>query len=283
MMEGIIFMAILAISFAYYFRKKKFEVVYSIFLSGMIAVVLKYMVSDGLNFTLAPPSLEVLMLSTLSVFNGFFWLFTLLYFILGISQPLNVVSGLLIGYGLGRWHSIRKKKILLQTGEVKRKVFHSVVGVLIAIPPFLFDKYFVLGLYSFMAFSLFIVRYVKIPFVSNFIKETQRNKEWAGRGAFYFILGSLFPIYLGQPWIILVVGIGDGLSTLIGRFFGYTKLYKKKSVEGTLAGIIGAWAVTRHFYSPVVLPLLIYSVAELFAPIDDNFAIPVAMSMLYLF
>ncbi|MBR9681111.1 MAG: hypothetical protein GOU98_04815 [Candidatus Altiarchaeota archaeon] len=281
-MEAFILFVILTVSTLYYFKKKKFEVIYTLFLSSMVAVILKYMVSDGLNFTLAPPSISVMVLSTLSVFNGFFWIFTLIYFILGISNPLNAVSGLLLGYGLGKWHSIRKKKILRQTGEVKRKVFHSVVGVSMAIPPFFIDKYLVLGAYGFMAFSLFIVRYVKIPFISAFVKETQRDTEWAGRGAFYFSLGTLLPVYLEQPWIILVVGIGDGLSTLIGRFFGYTKLYKRKSVEGTLAGLIGAWAVVRHFYEPVVFPLLLYVVAEVFAPIDDNLAIPLALSILYL-
>ncbi|MBR9689278.1 MAG: hypothetical protein GOV01_00035 [Candidatus Altiarchaeota archaeon] len=282
-MGSVLLYAIIFLIFLYYVRRRRFEVAYTLFLSGLVGVTLKYLVSDTLTFTTAPPNLNVMFLATLSVFNGFFWLLTLVYFMLGMGNPLNAVAGLLLGYGLGKWHVIRKKKLILETGEVKRKVFHAAFGVLIAIPPFFIDKRIILPIYFTGMLFLLVIKYVKLPIITTVLYETKRETEWPGRGAFFFFLGSLLPIYLGQPWIILVLGIGDGLSTLIGKFFGYTPLYKNKSVEGTFAGFIGAWAIARHFYSPVILPAILFLIAEVWAPIDDNFAIPVALSMLYLF
>lgn len=280
--KDIAFLAIIVGVVLYYTYKKKFEIAYSVFLSGMIGAVLKYMVSN-LAFTNAPPSLQVMTLATLSVFNGFFWLVTLAFFVLAMDYPLGAVSGLLLGYGLGKWHLMRRKRILFEKGEVKRKIVHSISGLVLSTIPFFLDKWIVLPLYLAMAVFAFVVRYIKLPFLDPLVVETKREKEWTGKGVFYFMLGSLLPVYLEQPWIILVLGVGDGLATLIGRFFGYTPLYRDKTVEGCFAGFIGALAVSRHFYSPAIIPVTIYLLAELLAPIDDNLAVPIALSMLYLF
>lgn len=281
-MKDVAFLVIIVGVVLYYTFKKKFEVAYSVFLSAMIGAVLKYMVSS-LAFTNAPPSLQVMTLSTLSVFNGWFWLLTLLFFVLALDYPLGAASGLLLGYGIGKWHRMRRKRILFEKGEVKRKIVHAVSGLVLSVIPFLLDKWIVLPLYVAIAAIALVVRYVKLPFLDPLLVETKRKKEWTGKGVFYFMLGSLLPVYLEQPWIILVLGVGDGLATLIGRFFGYTPLYRDKTVEGCFAGFIGALAVARHFYSPAIVPVTIYLLAELLAPIDDNIAVPVALSMLYLF
>ena len=199
-----------------------------------------------------------------------------------LSNPLNSVSGLLIGYGFGVWHKTHRRKIIIHKGEAKRKIIHAVGGVLIAIPPFIFSKEISMMIFLGGILAVGFFRVVKLPFFSKIIDETKRDYEWPLKGVFYFMLGSLLPIYLGQAWILLVIAIGDGLSTLVGKFFGYTPLYKKKSVEGTLAGFIAAWAIIRHFYQPVMIASIVYLFAELFAPIDDNLAIPLSLSALYL-
>jgi dolichol kinase len=277
-----LFFPIITATVVYYTWHRRFDVVYSAFLSGMVGAVLKYMVSATLSFGSAPPALDVMVFSTLAVFNGWFWLATLAAFVLGAEAPLAAVSGLLLGFGLGKWHSRRRGQLLLEEGEIKRKVIHSAGGVVVALLPFFLPRDVSLLLFALGATLTFMIRFLWIPMISDIFKETKRDEEWLGKGFFWFMLGSLLPIYLGQPWILLVVAVGDGLSTLIGRFFGYTPVFGKKSLEGTFAGFLGAWAIARHFYAPSYVPVLIYVVAELVAPIDDNFAIPVALSALYL-
>ena len=273
-------MLILLPTLVWYMRKKRFDVTYSVFLSGMIGALLKYMVSDSLRFTNAPPALDVLILATLSVFNWRFWIATLIFFLGYLNNPLLGVSGLLLGFGFGRWHQIRKKRLLKQKGELKRKVWHSAMGLFSAVVIMLVPRNVGLGLCVFATLSPLLM---SLPGLKSLAKETKRPNEWMGKGNFYFGLGAFLPVFLGQPWILLVLAFGDGLSTLIGKLFGYTRLYSKKSVEGTFAGFLAAWAISRHFYSPAIIPAVIYLIAELVAPLDDNFAIPVALSLLYIF
>jgi len=282
MLQELIFLALVFLAVIYYTVKKRFYVVYTAFLAIMVGGVLQYLVSGSLSFSSIPPSLEILVLSTLSVFNWLLWIPTLAFFILAMDYPLCAVSGLLIGYGLGKWHSIKRKKIMFQKGEAKRKVIHSSLGLLLGGAALILNKWIILPLFAVGCVMSIILYQVKIPFFSGISKEVKRDKEWAGKGAFYFMLGSLLPVYIEQPWIILVVALGDGLSTLIGRFLGYTPIYGKKTLEGTFAGFLAALAVSRNFYTPAIVPAFVYLIAELIAPIDDNLAIPIAMSMLYL-
>ncbi len=283
MIKELLFFAVFAISSAYYSRKKRFEVLYASFLSIFIAALLKILVSDNLSITSAPPSLGMTFLSSLSVFNPAVWWVTLAYLMIIVRDgPIAAVSGLLLGYGLGSWHRMRRRKIIIHKGEVKRKVIHALGGLGLAVPPFLLDRWVALGVFVAGIAGILLFRFVKPPVIKDIVEETRREKEWPLRGTFYYLLGSLVPIYIGQPWILLVLAIGDGLSTLVGKFFGYTPLYKKKSVEGTLAGFIAAWAVIQHFYQPAAIPAAIYLLAELFAPIDDNLVIPLSLSALYL-
>ena len=119
-MKDLVFLLLVLAVVLYYSWKKKFEVVYSIFLSGTVGAVLKYLVSSSLSFAEAPPSLQVMVLATLSVFKGWFWLVTLLFFALALDYPLSAVSGLLLGYGVGKWHRMKRKRIVLEKGEIKR-------------------------------------------------------------------------------------------------------------------------------------------------------------------
>ena len=212
------------------------------------------------------------------------WALSLLYFLLiVVKDPIAAVSGLLLGYGLGSWHKIRRRKILVNKKEVKRKVIHALGGLGLAAIPFIFSKWVAMSIFAFGVVSVFLFRFIKPPVIKDIVMETKREREkWPLEGMFYYMLGSLIPIYIGQPWILLVLAIGDGLSTLVGKFFGYTPLYKEKSLEGTLAGFIAAWAVIEHFYQPAIIPATIYLFAELFAPIDDNFFIPFCLSLIYL-
>lgn len=277
------FAVILVGATLYYSWKRRFDALYSLFLSGTVGAMLKYAVSGSLLFADAPPSIKVMMLATLSVFNPPFWLATLVFFLaMAPGSPLQAVSGLLLGYGLGKWHSMKKKRLLLEEGEVKRKVVHIAAIFLIAGTAFVFDWPWVMGLLALIAASVVLVNTVHIPVVSDLFAETKRDTEWLGKGVFWTVAGAVLPVYLGQPWILLVVALGDGLATLIGRFFGYTPLYCSKTLEGTFAGLLAAWSVARQFYSPVAVPVALYLAAELLAPIDDNVAVPAALSLPYL-
>jgi dolichol kinase len=282
-MKELLFLAVVLPMLFYYTRKRRFDIVYSAFLSALLCALLKYMVSASLSFYSAPPALEVMVLSTLSVFIPKLWPVTAIFFFSYILQPLAGVSGLLIGFGLGKWHKMRSKRIMMQTGELKRKIFHSFSGIVLFAFASLVPKFITMAVFVVLAVIFFFLRKFPKGFVRDKAEEFTRKGEWMGRGSFWYAIGSLLPVYLGQPWIILVLALSDGMSALIGRLFGYTTLTTKKSLEGSFSGFLIAWAISRHFYSPAIIPALLYLAAEFLAPIDDNLAIPIAMSMIYIF
>ena len=129
-----------------------------------------------------------------------------------------------------------------------------------------------------LSFSLFL----KVPFFHHLSYSMTRDKEHPGEILLKFFVGILLPLLLNQPWIVLIIAVGDGMAAMVGRFFGKTKIYKNKSLEGTLSGFFGAWAVSNQFYHIPLLAAGLYTLAELFTPLDDNLVVPVVLSMLFI-
>jgi dolichol kinase len=120
-------------------------------------------------------------------------------------------------------------------------------------------------------------------FVSEFEREGVRLPGW---GSACLATGVLIlAAYLREPAAmaasLVVLGIGDGASTLIGRR-GSVRLpwNAKKTAEGTLAFFVGSLAAWV-FIGPLALPLAAVSaLAEsLDLGIDDNLVIPVVCTM----
>ncbi len=126
----------------------------------------------------------------------------------------------------------------------------------------------------------------KMPYVKSIIALAQREDENGipGKGALAFTLGVLLTaiIFFGFDskiiaGAILVLGIGDGTSTLIGKVFGKTKILQNRTLEGTIGGIIAS-AIVLAFIFPLQIAIfsaVIGMLAE-YLPANDNYAVPLA-------
>lgn len=203
-----------------------------------------------------------------------------------ILRPISwiaTLSAVFLGVGVGIWVIKGSRKIKQGAQEVRRKTFHTTAGLLVGIIALSVSQraaitVALLGIVTSLSFPLIM----RIPFIKEVGFSLTRDKEQPGEILFKFFIGILLPLMLNQPWIVLIIAIGDGVATLIGKFFGKTKIYGNKSLEGSLAGFLGAWAVSNQFYPHPIFAATLYTITELFTPIDDNLAVPTVMSMLYI-
>ena len=121
-------------------------------------------------------------------------------------------------------------------------------------------------------------------------KETARN-NFQFTGSVYVLVSAILCMCLFSKEIAViamtVMLISDSAAALIGRTFGKTKIYKKKTLEGTLAFFISALIINLLF-----IPMYPFKLASIFAcvaataaevyedkiGIDDNLSIPLAFS-----
>jgi dolichol kinase len=130
----------------------------------------------------------------------------------------------------------------------------------------------------------------RLPFVASLIDETERpdaRSTRPGRGAIRFFLGSFLALLLYPERIeivsaaILVLALGDSVSTLVGRPLGRHPLpyNPEKSWEGSVGGFLAS-LLGALFLVPSPLALLGafagMLVESLPLPIDDNVTIPAA-------
>ena len=110
-------------------------------------------------------------------------------------------------------------------------------------------------------------------------------KDFPFRGAIFFGYGIAFPIVLlDAPLacaVILILSVGDSVSTLVGRSFGKTRI-GDKSFEGFLGFIAASWAVCAIIIDPkdAFFLALIGGLIELISKLEDNIIIPVTLSLL---
>ncbi len=195
----------------------------------------------------------------------------------------KVLGSFVLGMGFGALARRGSRKVERDYGEVKRKVFHVISGLVIFLVAFLFGKVVGVAFMALVALVTFLLPRINLPLVGWTINDmVEARGERPAEGAFNFAVGSLLPLLIGQPWIVLALGFGDGVSTLVGKFFGRTRIYRKKSLEGALAEFLVVLVIARFFYPVPIIPAAIYTLVELFSPIDDNLSIPAALSLLYI-
>lgn len=189
----------------------------------------------------------------------------------------DVMAGALLGYliGLGTIYLASKNKLLKlpkqkpildklkfswhgdYATEFRRKLLHMLVGIsLVCLLHFELITIFQIFLLLSLGIGLsFLAKHYKIPVIQWFLDKFERKHTYPGKGAITFFVGAILALKLFPTDIalasILVLALGDGISTLIGPL-GKIKhfLSETKLLEGTLAGIVLA-TVGASFFVPV--------------------------------
>lgn len=183
--------------------------------------------------------------------------------------------------------------------EDKRQVFHILTGLMVIIVLSYLGRGMAMGMVFFtIIIGLFIMNarlLGKKNFLTRIVVWFENNFEridapLPGWGSACYAIGILIAITILADQsrimaIIMLLALGDGFSTLVGRK-GTIKLpyNNKKTLEGSVAFIITAMPA-YFFIGPLAIPLVILgAIAETLPLIDDNLMIPiVATAFLVIF
>ena len=183
---------------------------------------------------------------------------------------------------------------MLKDLEIKRKLFHMIIGILIVIlvdlniiNPLIITIILVLGI-----ITSIISTKIKIPILYWFLKNMDRKsdiKKYPGKGAITFLLGIILTLILFERNTalasILILTIGDAVSPIVGMHFGKIKnpLNNKKLIEGTIVGIFTASIAASIFinYKEAIIASVVGMIVEAIElkihkgyAIDDNITVP---------
>ncbi|MDO8647328.1 MAG: phosphatidate cytidylyltransferase [Candidatus Diapherotrites archaeon] len=137
--------------------------------------------------------------------------------------------------------------------------------------------------------SLLISEGISIPLLHKAVKHVERESEQSmpGKAALVFVLAVIVTIIVfvlqGRAIVLgalIVLVFGDSFSAIVGKKFGKTKIFGKRTLEGTIAGIIAASIPLAFLFHPVLafLAALAGMLAE-YLPFDDNFTVPLAAGL----
>ena len=218
--------------------------------------------------------------------------------ILGVHYLGDIIAGAFIGYILGRAATMYEKTIFdtffskEHVFETRRKIVHGLVGIVVSafvfLAPRTFAIYFGIALIIFLSAASAIIRGgFYMPLLSEILAIFERKKdmqEFPLKGTIYFLIGSFAALLLYEKTIasaaIIILALGDSISTLVGKPFGKTKHFHniKKSAEGSISGFAAAFIGAIFLVSPKValVGALSGMVVESFdSPLDDNITIPI--------
>ena len=122
-------------------------------------------------------------------------------------------------------------------------------------------------------------------------KETRRN-TFQVSGSMYVLMAAIAcTLMFSKPVAVIaltVMLISDTCAALFGKAFGTRKLYRQKSLEGTVAFFMSALFINMcyepiyHFTYAGVIACLAATFAEMFEDrieIDDNLSVPVVIGI----
>ncbi len=124
---------------------------------------------------------------------------------------------------------------------------------------------------------------LRIPILFNLVQIVERKyeKTLPGKGAFMFFLGAIILMFFFKEQAIVVGALcvavyGDAASTIFGIRFGRHRIAGKKTLEGTLGGILVSLFFLGMLFEwwVALIAAVVGMLAELL-PIDDNITIPI--------
>ena len=178
--------------------------------------------------------------------------------------------------------------------ELARQIFHMAVGIIALAVLLVLGRGFAMAAVFFtiiIGMMLINSRMLgrNIGLVQWFEERFEReDAPLPGWGSAAYATGALLAItFLSDisqiAAVILILGIGDGLSTIVGRRGRIRIPYNsKKTLEGALA-LFASSLASYYFVGPIALPLaFIAMIAESLPIVDDNISIPVACTAFFL-
>jgi dolichol kinase len=175
--------------------------------------------------------------------------------------------------------------------EFSRQLIHLFAGLLFALLAWFAGIKLALGfaiivLAVGIVVSVFAWKFLEKHPLNELLKHVERKHErqLPGKAALMLLLAIIVVLLLFYRMplevatgSLLVLAFGDSFSTIIGKKFGKTKIVGKKTLEGTIAGIIAGFIPLLLLIAPLqaFTAALAGMLAELL-PIDDNFTVPIA-------
>jgi dolichol kinase len=178
--------------------------------------------------------------------------------------------------------------------ELARKLIHMIFGLGIAGMILFLDHATATailagGLFFGMILIDLILHGYTLPFFSAVLNYVDRRDPLPGKGAFYFAVsaltcGILFPAH-AVVVALVSLAVLDGVATIVGIRFGRTRIYNRKSVEGTVTGIFITFLFLLLFISiqGALIVAVITGIIEMFSPLDDNLVIPISICIFLTF
>lgn len=173
--------------------------------------------------------------------------------------------------------------------EFKRKGIHFLAISYILIFVFA-DKYYntniallslVLLLIIFLILDFFRVELSKkIPFLWQIYRDKEKDRLG---GNVYFLLSaiivfSIFDFKIGLTAVLITI-FGDIFAALIGKRFGKTKIFREKTLEGSIAEFIIdciiIYIITKNIYLMIGMAFTATFIEVLTDKLDDNLTVPI--------
>ncbi|KXA91183.1 hypothetical protein AKJ63_01795 [candidate division MSBL1 archaeon SCGC-AAA259D18] len=205
---------------------------------------------------------------------------------------------------------IKKGEQRVERIEIKRQLFHGLVGILFVaflgtmkkigsrfplntiyfLPPL--SRTLLLTLIGGGTLVLLCKKY-EIPGIEWLLKNLERpvtRREFPGKGAFFYALGAfILSLFLEKSIVsasMLILSVGDSSSHIIGKELGRIKhpFSKTKNIEGNIAGallggigasifVVPAFTFTAAFLSMFVEGIDFRGKAKKI--LDDNLTVPI--------
>ncbi len=224
--------------------------------------------------------------------------------VLGVHFPHDIIFGAILGYALSKvlynpkMFSLFTKKNILET---RRQIFHAFFGIILAFTIYFTEwqtyvLLFALMLFSSAALSYSIKKQKRLPTVSWVLKTFEREKDIRDlplKGTVFILMGTLLVSLIFSKEAafvsVLMIAVGDSVSTLLGRPLGSLKHFHNplKTIEGTIAGSFAAY-VAAAFFVPLniaVVGAIVFGIVESFdfrgrhIYFDDNLIVPLAIGL----
>jgi len=203
-----------------------------------------------------------------------------------------------LGYSIAEAIVVKQKNIIYGDNEDSRQVIHVSIGLLLCLMIWLLGTQTALYLVlSGTCLGILIIHLTligfNIPGIEKLFGKFERLGAMPGEGAMYYAFGVLFAIGLlrNSPAalisVILILALGDGLATYVGRRYGYHVLpwNRKKTAEGLIGFVAGSTSalIVLPLHATILIIVLATVVESLPIKLDDNITLPLFTSLLYYF